>query len=262
MTNSPPPAFSYDPATHMVQPSRSAEGPWSPGFQHGGAPSSLSIWAAEQLATLVPMEVASVTVDLMRPVPTTPLMIDAKIVREGKKLQLCSVELLSEGIAVSRARILKMRVSADRVPGDLASRPTGITWPADKEGLPDFHHSGFSRLHDIRQISGGFRKPGPGQAWFLTEGEIVGGHPVSPAMRVAAAADFGNGVSSNLPFADWLFLNADLSLTLARLPRDHWILLDACTEVDDYGRGVTLTRIGDKHGWIGHATQTLLLERR
>lgn len=262
MTNSVPPAFTYDVETAMAHPSRSAEGPWSPGFQHGGAPSSFSIWAAEQLPTLVPMEVASVTVDLMRPVPTTALTVDAKIVRDGKKLQLCSVDLIADGVVVSRARILKMRNRAAPVPPGLAARPTGIDWPAQTEDMPDFHHSGFSRLHDIRQVSGGFRQPGPGQAWFLTEGEIVAGHPVSPAMRVAAAADFGNGVSSTLPFRDWLFLNADLNITLARLPRDRWILLDSRTEVDDFGRGVTLTRLGDRHGWIGHATQTLLLERR
>lgn len=260
MAEPTPPAFVYDPETRIAQPSQSAEGPWSPGFQHGGAPSSLSIWAAEQLPTLMPMEVASVTIDLMRPVPTTPLHVDAKIVREGKKLQLCSVDLVSSGVVVSRARILKMRIGADPVPAALSHRPTGVAWP-EAPGTPDFLSSGFARLHDIRQLSGRSDTPGYGQAWFNTRGAIVGGHAVSPAMRVAAAADFGNGVSSALPFGEWLFMNADLSITLSRLPKGEWVLLDSRTEVDNHGRGVTLTRLGDRQGWIGHATQTLLLEK-
>jgi hypothetical protein len=39
-------------------------------------------------------------------------------------------------------------------------------------------------------------------------------------------------------------------------------LLDSRTEVDDCGRGVTFSRLGDRHGWIGQATQTLLFEKR
>ena len=50
-----------------------AGGPWDPGMQHGGAPSSLIVWAAERIPTPQPMHIARLTVDLMRPVPVTAL---------------------------------------------------------------------------------------------------------------------------------------------------------------------------------------------
>ena len=46
-----------------------AAGPWDPGMQHGSAPASLVVWAAEAIPTPVPMRIARVTIDLMRPVP-------------------------------------------------------------------------------------------------------------------------------------------------------------------------------------------------
>ena len=53
--------------------------------------------------------------------------------------------------------------------------------------------------------------------------------------RAAAAADFGNGVSWVLPFDDWIFLNPDLTLHLARPPQGEWIGLDALTLPSDQG---------------------------
>ena len=49
-----------------VMPSPNAAGPWDPGMQHGSAPAALVVWAAEAIATPVPMQVARVTIDLMR----------------------------------------------------------------------------------------------------------------------------------------------------------------------------------------------------
>ena len=37
--------------------SRYAAGPWHPDLQHGGAPSALVAWAAEQVPTTAPMRV-------------------------------------------------------------------------------------------------------------------------------------------------------------------------------------------------------------
>ena len=59
---------------HVVT-SPDAAGPWDPGMQHGSAPAALVVWAAEAIATPVPMRIARVTIDLMRPVPVAPLTL-------------------------------------------------------------------------------------------------------------------------------------------------------------------------------------------
>src|SRR3954463_2283335 len=83
-----------------VIPSPHAAGPWDPRMQHGSAPAALVVWAAESVATPVPMQVARMTVDLMRPVPLTELALEIEVLREGRKIQLCAVRLKSDGVIV------------------------------------------------------------------------------------------------------------------------------------------------------------------
>src|ERR1700745_3084816 len=83
--------------------------PWDPKLQHGAAPSSLICWAVERLPSPVPMRVARLTVDLMRPVPVAPLTIVVETLREGRKIQLVSVRLLAKDTEVVRATVLRIR---------------------------------------------------------------------------------------------------------------------------------------------------------
>lgn len=80
--------------------------------------------------------------------------------------------------------------------------------------------------------------------------------------RAAAVADFGNGVSATLPFERFLFINADLTLHLARLPRGEWIGLDARTILHEGGMGVAESVLHDRDGPIGRAFQTLVVAPR
>ena len=51
--------FRVDGADVVTSPD--AAGPWDPNMQHGGAPASLVVWAAERIPAAVPMQVARVT---------------------------------------------------------------------------------------------------------------------------------------------------------------------------------------------------------
>ena len=86
-----------------------AAGPWHQSMQHGSPPAALVVWAAERMAAPVPMRIARVTVDLMRPVPVAPLTIESEVLREGRKIQLCAVRLLAKGVVVVAATVLLRR---------------------------------------------------------------------------------------------------------------------------------------------------------
>src|SRR6478672_4677072 len=86
-----------------------AGGPWDPKLQHGAAPSSLICWAVERLPSPVPMRVARLTVDLMRPVPVAPLTLETEVLREGRKIQLCAVKLRAGDVVVVMATVLKIK---------------------------------------------------------------------------------------------------------------------------------------------------------
>jgi acyl-CoA thioesterase len=91
---------------------------------------------------------------------------------------------------------------------------------------------------------------------------VVGDEEPTGVQRAAAAADFGNGVSWVLPFEDWIFLNPDLTMHLARPPVGEWIGLDAHTVPSDQGMGLAESAMYDERGRLGRAVQSLLLQRR
>ena len=93
-----------------------AAGPWDPNMQHGSPPAALVAWAAEAMPTPVPMRIARVSVDLMRPVPVAPLTIETEILREGRKIQLCAVRLRADGVIVVGATVLKIKVQENELP--------------------------------------------------------------------------------------------------------------------------------------------------
>ena len=243
----------------------SAAGPWSPDMQHGGAPTSLVAWAAENIATREPMRVARITIDLLRPVPIAPLEIRSEVVREGRKIQLCSISLLADGIEVTRASVLKIRADAAALPEHLGHEPIELPGPEAGEAptqLLGGPANAFINGMSLRIVRGGFRQPGPGAAWFRADRPVVAGVPLSPLTRAAMTGDFCNGVSSVLDFNQWTFINADLTISLARMPVGDWILLDAQTWLGDAGAGLAFAKLGDERGYFGRAIQSMVIERR
>src|ERR1700742_536440 len=109
---------------NSVTRSPDAAGPWDPRMQHGSAPASLAVWAAEAIPTPVPMRVARVTVDLMRPVPLAPLTLETEVLREGRKIQLCAVRVRADGVLTVSATVLKVKLQTEDVPPD-AGGPAG-----------------------------------------------------------------------------------------------------------------------------------------
>lgn len=248
---------------NRVFTSKHAAGPWDPRMQHGGAPSSLIVWAAERIPSPQPMQVSRLTVDLMRPVPVAPLTIETEVVREGRKIQLCAIRLLAEGVEVVRATVLKVRTQAVAFP-----EATAIEMPLDVPG-PDAgrddeagNSSDFIRGLTLRAVRGGFLQPGPGAIWFRPERPIVEGAATSQAMRTVLAADCSNGVSSVLDFTKWSFINADLTVTLARQPVGDWVLLNSEMTLGPDGAGLAVSRLGDIQGYFGRAIQCLVVEPR
>lgn len=121
---------------------------------------------------------------------------------------------------------------------------------------------GFVDAHRTSAIKGGFLEPGPAAVWFRLNPDLVSGQPTSGAMRAAAAADSGNGISGVLPFGAWSFINADLTISLFRKPQGDWILVDAETFFGPEGRALSRSRLADRQGYFGQASQSLLVEQR
>jgi len=248
---------------HHVVTSPHAAGPWNETMQHGSAPSALVTWLAEQMPTASPMQIVRVTIDLLRPVPVAPLTFETEVLREGRKIQLCGVRLLANGVLVVRATVLKIRVEEQKLPPEISDKPVEVP-PPDQGGLlePRFASSPFVTGMSVRAVRGGFLSLGPGAIWYRVNRPIVEGAPISQVMRAVAAADFSNGSSAVLSFDHWTFLNADLSVSLARAPVGDWILLDSESWIGADGAGLAASKLADTRGYFGHAVQSLVIEKR
>lgn len=240
-----------------------AAGPWSADQQHGSAPSSLIAHAVEQLPSPQPMRVARLTIDLMRPVPIAPLEIKTEMLREGRKIQLIGATLLANGTEVVRATVLKIRDHAVDLPKQVESKP--VTVPLPREGVAQAMTNAsnpFLTGLSIQEARGGFRIPGPAAVWFRAERPIIEGAAISPLMRAVITSDFCNGTASVLDFNKFTFINADLTISLARMPVGEWILLDAESWIGENGAGVAFGGLADQHGYFGRAVQSLVIEPR
>ncbi|MDO8397928.1 MAG: thioesterase family protein [Bradyrhizobium sp.] len=240
-----------------------AAGPWDPGMQHGSAPSGLVVWAAEAIATPVPMQIARVTIDLMRPVLVAPLTLETEVLRAGRKIQLCAVRLLADGVVVVGATVLKIKTQGLTLPADVVDLPVELPGPDQSRVEPaDFSSSPFVSGMSLRAARGRFGAPGPGAIWYRADRPLVEGSPISQAMRAVVAADFCNGTSAALDFREWTFINADLTVSFARQPVGEWILLDAETSIGPDGAGLAMARLADSRGYFGRAVQSLVIEKR
>ncbi len=228
-------------------------------------PASLVVWAAEAIPTPVPMRIARVTIDLMRPVPLAPLTLETEVLREGRKIQLCAVRLRADGVLV---------VARDRAQGQAAgaavAAATSAGLPVDAarrrkqspEDPAQFSNSPFVTGMQLRAARGKFGVPGPGAIWYRVVRPLVEGAAVSQAMRAVVAADFCNGTSAALDFRHWIFLNADLTVSMAREPVGEWILLDAESWIGPDGAGLAMARLADTQGYFGRCVQSLVIEKR
>jgi hypothetical protein len=248
---------------NKVVTSPDAAGPWDPRMQHGSALAALVVWAAEKLPTPVPMQIARVTIDLMRPVPVAPLSIETEILREGRKIQLSAVRLLADGIVVVGASVLKIKAQELELPPGIADLPVDLPGPDQSMVEPaNFASSPFTRCISMRAARGRFGVLGPAAIWFRVDQPLVAGSAVSQAMRAVVAADFSNGTSPAVDFREWTFINADLTVSFARQPVGEWILLDGESWIGPDGAGLAMSRLADAHGYFGRAVQSLVIEKR
>lgn len=271
----------YVPDGDLLVPTLLSRGPWVATAQHGGPPSGLLTRAVEHHRSGPGDDpsaylVSRMTVELLRPVPLSPLRMTSTTTRPGRKVQLITASLWAGDafdIEVARAVGLRMLrapisfpfdVDAANAEADAAVRPAlgpeqGHPPRSSFEGatLPAFHASAV----DMRFIRGDLGA-GPGAMWLRLRVPIVAGEEVSPAQRAVTLSDFSNAIGSFLPMTTHTYLNADLTVNLHRMPDGEWICVDSVMRVDESGIGLASAQLSDQLGPIGRATQSLLIAER
>jgi acyl-Coa thioesterase superfamily protein/acyl-CoA thioesterase superfamily protein len=248
-------------------PTRHARGPWDAAALHGGAPAALIVRALEGLGT--GLTLARLTIDYLGTVPLEPLTVSATLVRPGRRFAVAEAVVDASGRRRCFARAVLARREPIALPArwqpppapPLAPPSAGTSSPfpdQDADGSREgFHLTAF----DIRFVAGDYGR-GPADVWFRLRRPLVDDVPATPLERLAAAADFGNGVSHVIDFHEWLFVNLDLSIRVLRPPQGDWIALSARSDLRDDGTGVATSTLHDTAGPVGSAAQTLFVAPR
>lgn len=258
-----------------VQATELARGPWDPRALHGGPVAALAARGLERAIAEAarPDDPAfrpvRLTVELERPVGLDPLVVAAEVTRPGRSVRSAELTLHDEtGRRLARATLVAIRVRPE--PLDLAGavRPEDPPPPPARpdEPAPSWVTYGGTAFHSHAVghafVEGSFVDLGPSTDWIRLVVPVVAGEEPSPLQRVAAAADFGNGVSAAVDAASHTFINPDITVTLVREAVGDAIGIAAVTRLDAAGIGSTETTLWDAHGRLGAAVQTLLVETR
>ena len=154
---------------------------------HGGPPAALLARCVERVPGGDGMMVARLTVELLRPVPVSPLAVETRVLRPGRKVQLVG------RVAARRGRRGRPRDGAahphHRSSGAARDRPTPSRRPVRSGGCPAarrgprcvdypaFHNQGVEH----RFVAGGFDRPGPATDWIRLRVPAARGRGDEPA---------------------------------------------------------------------------------
>lgn len=274
---SPPNGATDD--TEWWRATETARGPWDPRHCHGGPVSAFLARACERIedGSDIEWQITRLTIELTRPVPVgTALALATEVERPGRKVSVVAASLTADdgvrSVEVAKVRALRVRrldlelPAHPTSPSELSEPPdAGLTerlsWAADGDGTA-FHLHGAEH----RMIEGSWSDPGPVRLWVRLTSQVVADEIPTGVQRAAAAADFGNGVSSALAHEDYLYINPDLTVHLARPPEGEWIGMVSHsvygTDSSSTGAGYAESALHDVRGRVGRSVQSLFIEPR
>jgi acyl-coenzyme A thioesterase PaaI-like protein len=234
-------------------------GPWDARLQHGGPPNALAVTAAERAVSaatgrtdLVALRLAA---DFIGPVPVGEFDATTAVLRTARSAALVEVTVSADGRPCLSARVWFVRTSDTSEIAAPSGEPVPV--PDVPSGL-DFSF-GYGSSLEWRFVKNRMGVPGPAAAWVRPMTPLLAGHEMSGLARVALIADSGSGISAELDWAQWSFLNVDLDVHLARPVAGEWVLMDAATQLGPAGSALARSTLSDVRGEVGSALQTLVL---
>jgi hypothetical protein len=238
--------------------------PWDESMQHGGPPAALLSRAVEQLRPDPSMPIARITVDMLGAIPQGLIRTEARVVRPGRRIELVEASLWANDQLAVTATAWRIRAT----PGTTA----GLWHPAEQPPVPETPTPtffpgispdwGYGNAVDWRFVKSGFADLGPALVWTRPKIPLVAGEDLTPVQRLLIVADSVNGISVELPMAEWFSIPPTMTATLQRPPQGEWILLDAESTIGPDGTGLALGTAHDHLGVVASIAQPLMVARR
>ena len=252
---------------NRYRPTPLASGPWNPAHQHGGAVAGLLTRELDRMPSPVPMRLSRITVEMFRGVPLTPLRIETRVLRAGRRIQSVEANLFDEQTQVARATGLRIRTdpamaivaSSESPDPDMGTPPDRVPPLRRMTGFTE--PPGFIKAVDLAREDD-FEPGGLANVWVRLRCRLMQGEETTPIERLATLVDFASGTGNPMDYARYSSINPDLSIHVLRVPRSDWIGIRGITLRADDGIGQSSATIHDLKGPIATAQASLLLDRR
>jgi len=247
--------MSDDQAAHFTQtpagyqPTRFAQSHW--GEDHLNGPAIVGLVAREMEMRFGSDDFmpTRLTVDLFKAARNKPTVVHSRLVRDGRRVRNVEAEVVQDGVTVAKGILVWYRRSAP---------PQGQQWSAATtfampNGLDDADDSirpftGSDEVGWSRQVG---QHQNASRTRFLDRTiDVVAGSPNTPFVRAAMVAE-STSLTTNLGTHGVGYINGDLTVALARLPRSGWLGVEADSHLAADGIAVGSATLYDRMGAFG-----------
>lgn len=237
-------------------PTRYAQSAWSETMVNGPAVVVAAARALESEHGAPGFQPARFTVDLFAPVRTEPLTAVTEEIRSGNRIRVSDVKLQQGGETVARGTLVQLR---------RGEQPRGQVWrsgrqvepPAEADpeqarpGTTVFFGSGEADESWSQDM--GAHQNDQRKRFWMHPLDAVAGEDATPFQRAVTLAE-STSLMSHWGDEGIGFINADLTVALARLPRSGDIGIEADEHLSEAGVAVGSASLFDRDGVFGTGT--------
>lgn len=261
--------FSQD--DDLFIPQESAGSPWSETMQHGGPVNAIITMSIEAIAQEACMNVARLTIDILKPVPMKPVKVKSHFVRKGGKMAVVDTFLTVEGsdepVASGRAVLLKARQGQNPVFDVVGALPETRDTIATEPWIPKEMATDLPPgLHNLIRFHPSTNKERP-ICWVKSDADMLQDRAMTSLEQCSTTADMTTVLAARMRVLQEGVANPDVmglmntntTLHFSRSPIGEWFgFTDHFIQVSD-GYGVAECSIYDEQGCIGRVMQNLIV---
>lgn len=233
-----------------------ARSAWSDSMVNGPAVVAAAARSLEAEHGAEGFQPARLTVDLFAPVRTEPLTARTTEVRAGNRIRVADVTLSQGDKPVARATLVQLR-RGEQPPGQIWRSGRRVEPPAESDPAPTkpgsnvFFGSGDGPDPWDRDM--GLHQNDQRKRFWIHPLDVVVGEPASPFQRAGIVAE-STSLMTHWGDEGIGFINADLTVALARLPRSRDLGIEADEHISSDGVAVGTASLFDRDGVFATGT--------
>lgn len=245
------PAYFVQQSNGSFRPTTSAAASWSDGVLSGQAIAGLAASTLERKYGAVGYLPARLTLDLLKPARAVATHTQTRLVRHGHRMRTAECDIIQDDWIVARATVLQYRQAQCAV-DEQWETAMSVVAPDSAENLHvDDDGTGWSPM--------GLRHHNRGRKRAYYGGlDAVAGLPATPFVRSAVVAEAAANLVTDLGDNGIGYINGDLTVALARLPRGVYIGVQADTHFSENGVSVGSATLFDDDGAFGSSMVTAM----